>query len=89
MTPPGDEVPFGWQVLSTAEFLSMLVEPAVAAQLEDARAGQCPTDTITRAVVPLVDVRTLPAYTRSKLKLPTLEYSCCVRLCECACGRDP
>lgn len=61
MTPPGDEVPFGWQVLSTAEFLSMLVEPAVAVQLEAARGGQCPTDTITRAIVPLVDVRSPPA----------------------------
>lgn len=56
MTPPGDEVPFGWEVLSTAEFVHMLVEPAVAAQLEAARRGQCPTDTITRTVVPLLEV---------------------------------
>eukprot|EP00892_Ulva_mutabilis_P011183 jgi/Ulvmu1/8437/UM043_0015.1 len=55
MTPPNDEVPFGWEVLSTAELLDMLLAPAVAEQLEAARGGSCPLDTISRTVVPLLD----------------------------------
>lgn len=77
MTPPGDEVPFGWEVLSTAECLDMLAAPAIADQLQAARGGQCPSDTIASSIVPLVDVRTptLPPCCGSVTCRPCV-YSC-------------
>lgn len=80
LTPEGDEVPFGWEVLSTAEFLFLLTEPVIAQQLTAARGGTCPTDAIYRVLVPLLQVR-LPHASRHSLDRVVFVYLAHAAVC--------